>query len=168
MSTREFRDQLLENDRHAVWKISLRIINVVFACVSLICVSWVTDRALDQDYYSAVNILWDTIPLGISIIWNLSNIIFQLIKRRPIHPGANVGVDLALWLAFVVIAVWGTLAALANTVLLTYDDDDDDLFAGPYKTCSGYSACTNSKAAQVRKAVGNVAWAGVVFAYFCL
>ena len=42
--------------------------------------------------------------MGLSFIWCLTCLLVLLLRRppRPIHPGAAVGVDLVLWLAFIV------------------------------------------------------------------
>ena len=48
--------------------------------------------------------LW--IPLGLSFIWNIANIARRLSAPTPIHPGANVAIDLIIWLTFFSTLVW--------------------------------------------------------------
>ena len=59
------------------------------------------------------------IPLTLSIIWCLANIIVRLSRARPMHPGANVGCDLILWLAFIPVLVF---SYVAGVVWLALDD----------------------------------------------
>jgi hypothetical protein len=51
------------------------------------------------------------IPICLSFIWNLANIIRRTTAATPIHPGANVGVDLIIWLIFLIITPLTTIFA---------------------------------------------------------
>ena len=50
--------------------------------------------------------------LDVSILWNLTNITVRLRRPRPIHPGANVAMDLLLWMALFVTGFFATIAAV--------------------------------------------------------
>ena len=60
------------------------------------------------------------LPLGLSFIWNLANIIRRMTARTPVHPGANVGVDLIIWLLFFILLIITYLAASAILYLSTH------------------------------------------------
>ena len=53
------------------------------------------------------------------MLWNITNIAVLLSRKKPMHPGANVGMDLVLWLALIVTAVTATIAAVAELTWVT-------------------------------------------------
>ena len=59
------------------------------------------------------------IPLAFSFIWNIANIARRLSARTPIHPGANVALDLITWLAFFCTLVYTYFASAAWLYLST-------------------------------------------------
>ncbi|MCJ1330936.1 hypothetical protein MMC10_007623 [Thelotrema lepadinum] len=52
------------------------------------------------------------VPLGCSFIWNIANIARRMSAPTPIHPGANVGVDLLIWGGFLTALLWVYMEAL--------------------------------------------------------
>ena len=81
-------------------------------------------------------------PVALSIIWNATNIIVRLSRARPVHPGANVGCDLVLWLAFIIALVF----SYAASILFIAAADDSYYYRGRrycggsyYSTVGGYS-----------------------------
>ena len=58
------------------------------------------------------------LQLAISWGWNLANIIVRLSRARPMHPGANVGMDLFLWISFAITAVFAMFAAIVRLIAL--------------------------------------------------
>lgn len=61
--------------------------------------------AYGQDTYE---LPWEYISLGLSILWNCANIVVWLVPSRSgrgMHPGANVGCDLFLWLILLLTGV---------------------------------------------------------------
>lgn len=156
---RPSRTALYAHDRTYLWKFLLRVLAILFAGVAIGTIAWATtvryndnnnngnvvtdsdgDTYLDDDYtdfYSTFTILlpWVIIALGLSFIWNIINIIILLARNRWIHPGANVGCDLVLWL---VLGISGGIAATgAGSYLLygwEYDDGGYDDNSGGYLT----------------------------------
>ncbi|KAI9706113.1 MAG: hypothetical protein M1836_005519 [Candelina mexicana] len=131
------RAKTREADRRWIWKLCFRVAATVFSI------------------------------LGSSIIWNILNFIVLLARNKPIHPGANVGCDLILWIAFV---VTGVIAA--------FGVDEDLRFEGSFRyyysysdypgarsgeTCPGFDSCDD--ALGVLKQRGEVEAAGVAFAF---
>lgn len=90
-------------ETHYRGKLAARIITFIFTIVGIATAgySW---------YISFVLF----IPFGVSFIWNLANIIRRMTAYTPIHPGANVAIDLLLWLAFGAFLIYTyVVAALA-------------------------------------------------------
>ncbi|MCJ1313542.1 hypothetical protein MMC25_007221 [Agyrium rufum] len=64
-----------------------------------------SDGSSDYDIGDPFFLFWDFITLGLSFIWCLANVVTRLVRRRPVHPGANVGCDLILWMALIVTGI---------------------------------------------------------------
>ena len=123
-------------DAERLWlaKSILRIITLVTSLIAIGCMAW----SFAQVYNGNTRYLlpWQFITvsawlchlallqksiivnvshqLGVSILWNGANIIVRLSRPRPMHPGANVGMDLVLWLALIITGLLATVAALRN------------------------------------------------------
>ncbi|KAF7549564.1 hypothetical protein G7Z17_g6301 [Cylindrodendrum hubeiense] len=83
-------------------KLIFRIISIV-CCLVIIGIS--ASVVVSGPYYTAIIVLGP--PAGIAFIWNVSEGICLCVRRghRGIHPGAVVGVDLVLWLGYLVAVV---------------------------------------------------------------
>ena len=113
------RAALHDAERFWAWKLALRAITIVAALVAVGCVAWTVSQNYDNGDFWLLP--WDLIPLGVSVIWNLSNIIVLFVRKRPVHPGANVGLDLVLWLTFGVTSSFLLFAAI-DQLSWTYSD----------------------------------------------
>ncbi|KAM0797285.1 hypothetical protein BDR22DRAFT_975417 [Usnea florida] len=131
------RQQIHANDPTFLWKYILRALAIVLALTSTGLIGWslahptlfptpTFDSYLfnawpyyGDDYYMP----WEFITLGLSILWNVANIVVVLYRQRPVHPGANVACDLLLWLGFI---VTGTLATQGAEIFLWYYPSGDE------------------------------------------
>ena len=77
------------------------------------------------------------IPLGLSFIWNIANIARRLSAHTPIHPGANVGLDLFIVLAFLITLGFTYYVAIAE--LLTVAEEKEDSYYYDYGSYGGCS-----------------------------
>ncbi|MCJ1244084.1 hypothetical protein MMC30_001282 [Trapelia coarctata] len=118
------RAALHDAERHWLAKFALRVITIVVALVAIIMISWAS--AQETEYSFLYLIVWEFIPLGISLLWNLANIIVLLARRRPMHPGANVGVDLIVWLVLIVTAIGALFAAVGQLQYAMWDNEYQD------------------------------------------
>ena len=125
-----------------LWKLILRIFSIPLSLAAIGCIAWALNNHNYYDSYSYsfyfygsdfVFLPWILIPLGLSVIWNAANIGTLLLRNRPIHPGANVGCDLLLWLLF---AVAGSFAAIGGAKYL-YEDYYDNSYNNSY-TCEEF------------------------------
>ena len=137
--TRPSRTAIHANDPTYLWKLLLRVLAILFAAVAIGTIAWAITVQYNGDndddtgddigddgdtyFYNGFTILlpWVIIALGLSVIWNTVNVVVLLARNRWIHPGANVGCDLLLWLGL------GITGGMANTgaVSLWYGFDYD-------------------------------------------
>ncbi|MCJ1479509.1 hypothetical protein MMC13_008195 [Lambiella insularis] len=113
-SDNTFRAALHDGERYWAWKLALRVITIVLALVSIGLLAWASSPYNQVFSYEFWLVVWEFIPLGISIIWNVANIIVLLVRKRPMHPGTDVGVDLLLWLALIAASIFAMFAAISE------------------------------------------------------
>lgn len=115
------REELREGDAHWQWKIAFRTLTIILGLIGIGCAAWVvansTSGALYMSYYFDDEWLmpWTLITFSLSVIWSSACIITFFARRpnAPVHPGAQVGIDLILWLGYIgtgLCAVAGTLS----------------------------------------------------------
>lgn len=130
------------------------------------------------------------------MIFNAIVILVLLFSKRPIHPGAAVGVDLILWLTLVVTGFFCTYAYYSigwdydnssSSYYGNYSSDgesyrseyycgsDDYLYNPSDRTCTyspsacpGYDSCEQRDAYDASRYRRRVLWAGAVFTWLCL
>ena len=130
------RQTLRTEDPTFLWKLVLRTLSIIVAAIAIGLIAWAElhqplpslSPSSNNDYSSTtytpppdtyinyygddVYLPWEHISLGLSIIWNIANVAVLFVRRgRGIHPGANVGCDLILWLAFIVTGFFATVGA---------------------------------------------------------
>ncbi|MCJ1402228.1 hypothetical protein MMC11_005448 [Xylographa trunciseda] len=158
------RAQVSAAERHWAAKFTLRLITLSLASVGIA----ITAYTLSSAYRNVNNGLleWALIPLGLSILWNAVNLIVRMCRISPVHPGANVGVDLIILLAFLVLGAPSIAGAIEN-VQYVASGISQNLSSGQYAyapngtviwvsndlsslhNCPGYTNCLNSQIAQL-------------------
>ncbi|KAI9719743.1 MAG: hypothetical protein M1812_003231 [Candelaria pacifica] len=164
------RTQIHDADRSWIWKLCFRVAATVFSLIGIGCTAWAVsanNHLADTTQEAFWVMVWLLIPLGSSVIWNFINFIVLLARNKPIHPGANVGCDLLLWIAFVV-----------TGVISSFGVYEDYKFEGSFRyyysysqypgarsseICPGFDSCDD--AGGVLKHRGEVEAAGVAFAF---
>ena len=161
---KESRQRVKEAESLWLAKFILRCICIIFAIVAIILdgvavgkqrnylqnLSHENGRYINNYYYG---LSWGLglvlIPLCASLLWNLANIVTRLTRTRPVHPGANVGCDLVIWLAFcgfLWIGYWLCIDALPGST------DSNNISPDIY--CSGdNSAYCQDELAQANEAI---------------
>lgn len=186
---RPSRTALYADDTTFLWKAILRLLSIIFALVGVGTIGWAVANRIhgsykDDDYddnysgfssyyygsdfYGIGALPFTLIPLALSILWNIANLTILFARNKPIHPGANVGCDLVLWLGLLVTGIFETFAALGYSwwsepsyaySSSTIDDDPCD----PFKSCD---AQTEYYDAMMQK--GAVVVVGAAMSYLVL
>ena len=79
------------------------------------------------------------------MIWNIANIAVLLKRTRAIHPGANVGCDLIIWLGFLAM---GSLLAIGASLTV-----DNASYVCPYYGIDCYEKAAVTQRLQLKGAV---------------
>ncbi|KAH6617423.1 hypothetical protein F5144DRAFT_499053 [Chaetomium tenue] len=109
-------------------KLTLRVIQFALAIAIIGCVGSI----LSTGFWSIFVLVVIVPQAAVSVIWSLAEGICILARggRRGIHPGANVGLDLVLWLGLVVGTIFLWLFGVASELYVGsssyyYGDDYD-------------------------------------------
>lgn len=122
------------------WKIKsgLQTLTMLSSLIGLSLVAWIVAHAPEEGFYFEYTSIWSVwqslLTFGISFVWCAVCIVFLLIRKRSLHPGLRVALDLLLWLGFI-----GTimLAMFSYDDLTTWGESGTinaswDSFAGHY------------------------------------
>ncbi len=135
---RPSRSAMYADDATFIWKPILRLLAILLAIIGIGTTAWAiishvhgpdadslsSDDYTDDYYYTGFGFLpWQFIPLGLSILWNVANIVTLLVRNRAIHPGANVACDLLLWLGLLFTGGIASFGASNYLYFYAYDDD---------------------------------------------
>lgn len=146
----EYHATLRESHRHYAWKMGLRALLVAVDIALIAMVAWVLDEVSGSsggffDYWDDWILAFDYIPIGCSFIFCLIVIAYQMLRKRPVHPGWDVGVDLIIWLMFAV------MGGFTITVSISY-------FDGYYGDSYDTSNIGNSSGYYITAANGTQVW----------
>jgi hypothetical protein len=120
------REELEAGDAHWKWKIALRAVTIIVGLIGIGCAAWITAHFTDSSlggyssyyyYYfdDAWTLPWTIITFTLSVVWSAACVIvfFARPGNAPVHPGAQVGCDLILWLGFIVTAAFALVGTLS-------------------------------------------------------
>jgi hypothetical protein len=146
------REKLNAGDAHWEWKIGMRIITVIIGIIGIGCAAWVTVKygpgknPYDYELDDAWSMPWTLITFCISVVWSLACILVFFLRRpnAPVHPGAQVGMDLVLWLAFIPTALCAILAVSSVATLGQSGRIGDSYYSSSSDGYYNYVASNNS------------------------
>ncbi|KAF1965920.1 hypothetical protein BU23DRAFT_560622 [Bimuria novae-zelandiae CBS 107.79] len=118
------RQELSGGDAHWEWKVGFRAASIIVGLIGIGCAAWIVANFTDSsDVYSSYyayfddewTLPWTLITFCVSVLWSAICIIvfFRRLHNAPVHPGAQVGVDLVLWLGLLttgIFALFGTVS----------------------------------------------------------
>ncbi|KAL1592679.1 hypothetical protein SLS60_011095 [Paraconiothyrium brasiliense] len=143
------RQELEEGDAHWKWKIGFRAISIIVGLIGIGCAAWITAHftgslySYSYSYYyfdDAVLVPWTLITFALSVVWSAACVIIFFARHlnAPMHPGAQVGCDLILWLGF---AVTGSFAVIGTMDVGSFGSDGT---LGYFSSSSGdYTQASN-------------------------
>jgi heme/copper-type cytochrome/quinol oxidase subunit 2 len=146
------REKLNAGDAHWEWKIAMRIITVIIGIIGIGCAAWVTVKygpgknPSDYELDDAWSMPWTLITFCLSVVWSLACILVFFLRRpnAPVHPGAQVGMDLVLWLAFIPTALFAILAVSSVASLGQNGRIGDSWYSSSSDGYYNYVASNNS------------------------
>lgn len=131
-----FNDKLNAGDRYWKFRFGLIAILIITGLVGIGCFAWLmtTPGALDEGYDLESFIgLWPSfVSWSISILWCIFCVAVFLMRKRTVHPGARVAVELLLWLAFLTTALFALFSLQSQM--------DYGLYGGPDRWMYDYSS----------------------------
>ncbi|KAI4621301.1 uncharacterized protein J4E87_006929 [Alternaria ethzedia] len=114
-----YNDKLNAADRYWKFKFGLKAAAIITGLIGVGCFGWLMST-MDSEYdpdssysisYESYWSLWPSlITWAASIVWCALCIIVFLLRKRPVHPGVRVAMDLLLWLGFIVTALFSLIA----------------------------------------------------------
>lgn len=112
------REKLNAGDAHWEWKIGMRAVLVLIGIIGIGCAAWTLVKygpgksTYSYELNDAWAMPWTLITFCLSTVWSACCLAVFFMRRpnAPVHPGAQVGVDLILWLAFIPTALFAVLA----------------------------------------------------------
>lgn len=120
-----FNEKLNAGDRYWKFKFALMAILIITGLIGIGCFAWLiasVPAGSDYDFgYDSYSYLWYSfITWSVSIIWCVVCILVFVVRKRTVHPGVRVTLDLLLWLAFIITALFSVLGLL---VLMSFGED---------------------------------------------
>ena len=125
---------LHDADATYAWKLVFRLLAFVFGIIGIGSIGWAfnyhpmpqlppssdtstttqASQNISYFYDDKIYLPWSFISLSASVLWNSANVGVLLARKgQGIHPGANVGCDLVLWMAFLVTGVYALFGAFS-------------------------------------------------------
>jgi hypothetical protein len=104
-------------DRYWKFKAALQAIAIITGLIGVGTIGWcVSTTPINDDLtygYDEYWTLWPSlITFAVSIIWCAACILGLIVRKRPVHPGLRVSIDLLLWLGFLVTALFAMVSLM--------------------------------------------------------
>jgi hypothetical protein len=102
-------------DRYWKFKGALQIVAIITGLIGLGTIGWCVSTTPMNDSltygYDEYWTLWPSlITFSVSIVWCAACILGLIMRKRPLHPGLRVAIDLLLWLSFLVTALFAMVS----------------------------------------------------------
>lgn len=141
-------EKLNAADRYWKFKTGLYIVLILVGIIGIGCFGWIvaTGQLSDTSYYNlytSSSYSWPAlITFTISIIWCAICILVFIGRKRAVHPGLRVSIELLLWLAYVVTILFAMLGLYSIIEIGQYGDIDGQ--SGYSSSSSGYRLADNN------------------------
>jgi hypothetical protein len=102
-----FNDKLNAAERYWKFKIAGYTICLIVGLIGVGCFGWATSTSLSDhtefsyNYDTSWSMPWPLITFSISVVWSFIVAAVTLLRKRPVHPGLRVSMDLLLWLGYI-------------------------------------------------------------------
>lgn len=104
-------NMLLNNaDRYWKFKSALQTILIIVGLIGIGTLGWAMATISSLGFFFSFDTTWGLWPalltFSCSVIWCAVCIVVFQFRKRPVHPGLRVAIDLLLWLAFICTAMF--------------------------------------------------------------
>ncbi|KAF1847761.1 uncharacterized protein K460DRAFT_275606 [Cucurbitaria berberidis CBS 394.84] len=105
-----FNEKLNTGDRYWKFKSALQTILIITGFIGVGCIGWsmsTTSLMSDSLDWPSTLAMWpELLTFCISIVWCAVCILVFVLRKKPVHPGTRVALELLLWLGFVATALF--------------------------------------------------------------
>jgi hypothetical protein len=110
-------NKLNNADRYWKFKSVIQAIAIIVSLIGIGTIGWIVSTTPMNDTltygYDQYWTLWPSlITFAVSIVWCAACIFVLVLRKKPVHPGLRVSMDLLLWLAFIVTALFALVALM--------------------------------------------------------
>lgn len=115
--TMSFQGKLDAGDRRWRFKFALRTVCILVSLIGIGTTAWFISTANAPNsfgYNMAIGTeVWPSLVTFVaSVLWCAIVMLVFFARKRPMHPGACVSLDLIIWLAYIATALFATLAVI--------------------------------------------------------
>jgi len=139
-------EKLNAADRYWKFKAGLYALLIIAGIIGIGCFGWIRAKTRFSDilYFSdSTGYTWPClITFTISIIWSAICILVFVGRKRAVHPGVRVSMDLLLWLAYIVTILFAMLGLYSIIQFGQYGAINSEKI--PSSSSSGYFLAENN------------------------
>jgi hypothetical protein len=103
-------------DRYWKFKGALQVVAIITGLIGIGAIGWCVSskpRTIFAYGYDEFFSQWPMlITFAVSVVWCITCILVLVLRKRPVHPGLRVTMELFLWLGFIVTALFAVAAYL--------------------------------------------------------
>jgi hypothetical protein len=119
-------ERLNTGDRYWKFKTALQTIAIIIGLIGIGTLGWCFSNTPSYGFsygYDSTWSLWPSfITFSCSIIWCFACIGIFVFRKRPVHPGLRVAIDLLLWLGFIATALLALVSFFELSQWADYGD----------------------------------------------
>jgi hypothetical protein len=119
-------ERLNTGDRYWKFKTALQAIAIIIGLIGIGTLGWCFSNTPSYGFsygYDSTWSLWPSfITFSCSIIWCVACIGIFVFRKRPVHPGLRVAIDLLLWLGFIATALLALVSFFELSQWADYGD----------------------------------------------
>lgn len=136
---KNLNDKLNNVDRYWKFKGAIQLVAIIIGLIGIGTIGWCVSTTPFNDNltygWDEYWTLWPSlVTFAVSVIWCAACILFLVVKKRGIHPGLRVALELLLWLSFIVTALF----AMVSLFEIRQWGEYGDLSSSSYSYSSSY------------------------------
>lgn len=142
-------DKLNSVDRYWKFKGAIQAVAIIIGFIGIGTIGWcVSTTPFNDDLtygYDEYWTLWPSlVTFSVSVLWCAACILFFVVKKRGIHPGLRVALELLLWLSFIVTALFAMVSLFEIRQWGEYGDLSGSSYYGYSSSNGGYELQPNN------------------------